>query len=283
MPKCVPCQGAVHGKVKQHRGLVGGNMRSRILAVNIGLIISVFLGGSCITFAADPAQAPSSSAQPQQSRVAPRAEKLLTQACHVLSSADAFSFHAEIMFDQVLPSAVKVQFAGAMDLAMQRPNELSVDYHSDLGAKQLWYRDDTLTILDRPHMVYATVAVPSTIDGMLDRLAETHNVTIPLSDFVSSDPCQLVSKQETYGGYLGIGDVNGVECDHVALSSPTTDWQVWLDRSGKPVPRKVVINYRSLPGSPEYIAFLSDWKFPKTIPAAHFRPDLPTDVKKIGF
>jgi hypothetical protein len=258
-------------------------MRDRILVVNIGFAIVAVLAVTCITFAADPAQAPSSSAQPQQSRIAPRAEKLLMQSCHVLSSADAFSFHAEIMFDQVLPSVVKVQFAGAMDLAIQRPNKVSVDYHSDLGAKQLWYSDDTLTIFDPPHMVYATVAVPSTIDGMLDRLAETHKVTIPLSDFVSSDPCQVVSKQGTYGGYVGIGDVNGIECDHVALSSPTTDWQVWLDRSGKLVPRKVVINYRSLPGSPEYIAFLSDWKFPKTIPAGHFRPDLPANVKKIGF
>jgi hypothetical protein len=258
-------------------------MRDRILVVNIGLTIAVMLAGTCMTFAADPAQTPSSSAQPQQSRIAPRAEKLLTQSCHVLSSADAFSFHAEIMFDEVLPSAVKAQFAAAMDLSMQRPNELVVDYHSDLGAKQLWYSGDTLTIFDPPQMVYATVAVPSTIDGMLDRLAETHNVTIPLSDFVSRDPCHLVSMQGTYGGYLGIGDVNGIECDHVALSSPTTDWQVWLDRSGKPVPRKVVINYRSLPGSPEYIAFLSDWKFPKTIPADHFRPDLPANVKKIAF
>jgi hypothetical protein len=263
-------------------------MRDRILVVNIGLIIGVIVIGvmlavTCMTFAADPAQAPSSTAQPQQSRIAPQAAKLLTQSCHVLSSADAFSFHAEIMFDQVLPSAVKVQFAGAMDMAMQRPNQLAVDYHSDLGAKQLWYSGDTLTIFDSPHMVYATVAVPSTIDGMLDRLAETHNVTIPLSDFVLSDPCQLVSKPGIYGGYIGIGDVNGIECDHVALSSSTTDWQVWLDRSGKPVPRKVVINYRSLPGSPEYIAFLSDWKFPKTIAASHFRPDLPANAKKIGF
>jgi hypothetical protein len=258
-------------------------MRDRILVVNIGLIIGVMLAVTCMTFAADPAQTPPLSAQPQQSRIAPRAEKLLTQSCHVLSSADAFSFHAEIMFDEVLPSSVKVQFAGAMDLAMQRPNKLSVDYHSDLGAKQLWYNDDTLTILDQPHMVYATVAVPSTIDGMLDRLAETHDVTIPLSDFVSSDPCGLVSKPGTYGGYVGIGDVNGIECDHVALSSPTTDWQTWLDRSGKPVPLKVVINYRSLPGAPEYIAFLSDWKFPKTIAADRFRPDLPANAKKIGF
>jgi hypothetical protein len=187
------------------------------------------------------------------------------------------------MFDQVLPSNVKVQFAGAMDFSVQRPNELAVDYHSDLGAKQLWYSGETLTIFDPPHMVYASEAVPSTIDGMLGKVAEMHNVTIPLADFAASDPCEVIRKQITYGGYVGINDVNGVECDHVAFSSPKADLQLWLDRSGKPIPRKIVINYRTEPGLPEYIAVLSDWKFPKQIPATTFRPDLPKKATRIEF
>jgi len=77
---------------------------------------------------------------------------LLNKTCQVLASADAFSFHAEIMFDQVLPPEVKVQFADAMDFAVQRPEELAIDCRSDLGAKELWFNSDTLTILDSPHM-----------------------------------------------------------------------------------------------------------------------------------
>ena len=257
-------------------------MLNRIFIFTIPLLAGIGLSASGLTSAAGPEAAPTSASQSETTGMAPYASKLLTKGCQVLASADAFSFHAEIMFDQVLPPDVKVQFAGAMDFAVQRPDELAVDFRSDLGAKELWSNSGTLTILDSPHMVYSTLAVPTTIDGMLDR-AEANNVTIPLSDFAVSDPCQLVRKQATYGGYVGVGDVNGVECDHVALSSPTTDWQVWLDRSGKPLARKVVINYRSLPGSPEYIAFLSDWKFPKAIQASHFRPDLPKNVKRIEF
>jgi hypothetical protein len=37
---------------------------------------------------------------------------------------------------------------------------------------------------------------------------------------------------------------------------------------GKPLPRKIVINYRTEPGSPEYVAVLSDWEFPSKIPTA---------------
>jgi hypothetical protein len=93
--------------------------------------------------------APSAEAAPTP-QVAPLAEKSLTQACELLGSARAFTFHAEINFDEVLPSAVKLQFAGAMDFALQRPGELAVDYRSDLGAKELWYQNGDLTIFDPP-------------------------------------------------------------------------------------------------------------------------------------
>jgi len=231
------------------------------------------------------APAPEAEAIPPASThpggIVPKADKLLTRACEALASASAFSFHAEILFDEVLPPDVKVQFAGAMDYAVQRPDELAIEFHSDLGAKRLWYSGGNLTILDLPHMVYSSVAVPSTIDGMLTKVAEDHNVTIPLGDFAASDPCLLIHQQATYGGYIGINDVNGVDCDHIALSSPKADFQLWLDRSGKPIPRKVVINYRTDPGSPEYIAVLSNWKFPNKIPANHFRANLPRQAKRI--
>jgi hypothetical protein len=257
-------------------------MNSRRRICSIALSVAAVLGLGWVTFAAEPAQAPSPGVQPEHSGIVPHADKLLTQVCQTLAAADAFSFHAEIIFDQVPSSDVKLQYAAAMDLTVQRPDELAVSYQSDLGAKRLWYNDGTLTVYDPPRMVYASVAVPSIIDGMLNQLSNTNNMTIPLSDFTASDPCELLRRDVIYGGYVGIGDVNGVECDHIALSSPKADLQLWLDRSGKPVPRKVVINYRSLPGSPEYIALLSDWKFPKELPASLFRPDLPKKALQIG-
>ena len=59
-------------------------------------------------------------------KVDPLADQLLTKTCKVLGSADAFSFRAEVLFDQVLPSNVKVQFAGAIDFALHKPDHLPV-------------------------------------------------------------------------------------------------------------------------------------------------------------
>ena len=161
--------------------------------------------------------------------------------CEALGSADAFSFHAEVLFDQVLPSAVKVQFGGAIDFAVQRPDELAIDFHSDLGHKEPWYRKDTLTIFDGPHLMYASLEVPDSIDEMLDQVAATHKLRLPLSNLAYSDPCLRIKKQIIFGTYVGVNDVNGVDCDHLAFSSSQIDLQLWLARPGKLLPRKIVI------------------------------------------
>jgi hypothetical protein len=249
----------------------------RAVVLTMALLTSIAFGAEAQT--SSPAASPT-AAPPA---IAPLADKLLSAACQALASARAFTFHAEILFDQVLPHDVKVQFAGAMEFALQRPNELAVDYKSDLGSKMLWYQNETLTILDASRGVYSTISVPGSIDGMLGQVAKNQDLTIPLSDLAFSDPCQNLRKEIIFGAYIGINDVHGVDSDHLAFSSRTQDYQLWLSRSGKPIPLKVVINYRTEPGSPQYIATLSDWKFPAEIPSTRFQAVIPKDVKRIEF
>src|SRR5208282_992305 len=263
----------------------GREMSFKLAAAACGAAVGMALALNA-ALAADPAATATQAAAPVQSappQLDPHADELLAKTCDALGSADAFSFHAEILFDQVLPHAVKVQYAAEMNFALQRPDELAVDYHSDLGGKELWYQNGMLTIFDEPHMMYASMKVPSSIDAMLDQVASTEHLTLPLSNFAYSDPCARIRKRIVYGTYIGVNDVNGVATDHVAFSSKNVDLQLWLDRSGKPVPLKMVINYRTEPGSPEYIAVLSNWKFPKQISDSHFRADPPKDAKKIEF
>jgi hypothetical protein len=118
---------------------------------------------------------------------------------------------------------------------------------------------------------------------MIERAATEHGLTFPMAEFALSDPYKAIAARLVHSGYIARNDVSGVECDHLAFMGRDADLQVWLDRSGKPVPRKIVVNYRTAPGSPEYIAFLSDWKFPEKIPASRFQPDLPSTAKKIDF
>jgi len=226
-----------------------------------------------------------SAAEPQAAgpRIDPRAEHIVRRACAELADAKTFTFHAEVTFEQVLPQApVKLQFAGITDYAVRKPSALAIDFESDLGAKRFWYDGTTLTVFDAAQMMYTSTSVPDSIDGMLQRVAETNNLTLPLADLAMSDPCANI-KRVLFGAYVGPGDVGGVTCDHLAFTNSNFDWQIWIQRSGKPLPRKVVINYRSTPGAPEYVAVISDWKFPGTISNVRFTPQIPKKAIRIKF
>jgi hypothetical protein len=60
-----------------------------------------------------------------------------------------------------------------------------------------------------------------------------------------------IFKQVLFSSYVCRGDVGGVACDHLAFTESNIDWQIWIQRSGKSLPRKVVINYRTTPGLPQ--------------------------------
>jgi len=203
--------------------------------------------------------------------------------CNELSSAKTITYHAEINFDSVLPSYVKLQYAAAMDTAIQRPDHLAISYKSDLGAKEIWYDGKTLTIFDPVHRAYASVPAPDSIDAMLTQVTEEKNLSVPLEGFDFSHPCERVYPQIQRGKYVGINDVSGIDCDHVAFIQQELDWQLWIDHGSNPVPRKIVITYKKLPAQPQWEAVLSNWRFNQTLPASLFQPKIPQGTIKTSF
>ena len=100
-------------------------MSFKFVVASCGVAIGIALAFNAAS-AADAAPSPSQAAPPAQvavPNVDPQADELLNKTCEALGAADAFSFHAEILFDKVLPHEVKVQYAGEMNFALQRPDD----------------------------------------------------------------------------------------------------------------------------------------------------------------
>jgi hypothetical protein len=213
----------------------------------------------------------------------PEVRAVLNRACRELSSARTLTYHAEINFDSVLQSSVKLQYAAEMDTAIRRPNRLAISYKSDLGAKEIWYDGSTLTIYDPAHRVYASTAAPDSIDAMLTQVADEKNLSIPLAGFDFSNPCRRAYGDIQRGKYVGINDVGGVACDHLAFIQRNADWQLWIDHSNKPLPRKIVITHKNVPSQPQWAAVFSKWRFNRKLPASLFQPKIPKGVTMASF
>ena len=237
------------------------------------VLVVVMLAPNAVSAAESPKQAP---------QIVPKEQELLKQVCATMSATKNFEFHAEVTFDQVLPTRAKLQFAGAIEMARELPNRLMVNFASDLGSKRFWYDGETVTLLDGAHRVYGTMAVESSIGGMLTEIADRGNFTVPLSDLAVSDPCALLQSVKN-GIYVGIGDVDGTPTDHLAFAGKGATFQIWLERGARPLPRKIVITHTNVPESPQFTAIFTDWRFPKEIPESMFTPEIPKGFIRADF
>jgi hypothetical protein len=120
-----------------------------------------------------------------------------------------------------------------------------------------------------------------TVDEMIDGIQARSGVGMPGTDLLLSNAYGELMAATIEGKHVGMGVVDGVECEHLAFRTPDTDWQIWIETGSKPVPRKYVITSKTIAGAPQYTLRMKDWKTDAiTDPEAFvFKP--PTDANKV--
>ena len=215
--------------------------------------------------------------------VDPRAEALLKEMGAYIAEAKQFSFRADIVFDEMLPSRQKVQLSAVEDVGVRRPDRVYAEYQGDIGAKRLWYDGKRVTLYDGAENVWASAQVPNTIDAAIDHMLATNGFQPPLADFLFSDPYEILKQHAQLGAYLGLHDAGGVRCHHLAFVDKSIDWQIWIEDGTQAVPRKLVVTYKLLPGSPQFSALLSDWNLNERFPDSVFTPMVPPGAVMLDF
>lgn len=109
----------------------------------------------------------------------------------------------------------------------------------------------------------------------MDKLLEEYNFAPALSEFLFINTYRVMTEGVTSGTYFGISKVFGVKCDHLAFVENDIDWQIWIETGKRTAPRKLVITYKNLPGSPQFIAILKDWVIDKSITGFAFKAKIP--------
>lgn len=210
-------------------------------------------------------------------------DTLVRQMASLLSSTETFTLHIEKTFDEVQSDGAKVQYTGAADIAIRRPDRFYVDYGDEFASREFWYDGNTFTLYDRRHNVYATVAAPSNIDSALDRLASDYDVRLPLAGLFYADAFGRYAANVRTRCYLGLHDVDGVPSHHLLLRGDHVDWQLWIEDGERPLPRKVVVTYKNLEGAPQHSIMLTDWDLGAEVEDGWFDANVPDGAVKIEF
>jgi hypothetical protein len=199
----------------------------------------------------------------------------------LLRDARQFRFEATEMFDVVRPAGQKLQFTNQSVIAVRRPDRVYVDVQGDTANRRFWYDGKSVTLLEKLENVYVTTKGARDIDTTIDLVVQRYGINVPLLDLLYADPYRVVTERVRTGAYIGLHQMRGVKCHHLAFTQEDVDWQIWIDRGARPLPRKAVITYKKLPGQPQYIATFQRWDLSPRLPAAQFAFRRPVGSQKI--
>jgi len=213
----------------------------------------------------------------------PTVDKILRQMSDYLKSAEHYTLRSQATFEKISDSGQKLEYGETVSVSVRRPDRLHADVTGDLINNRFWYDGKNITVLDKDLNIYATTGAPADIDSALSFAAQNLEITAPLADFVMSDPYSSLTQNAKSATYVGLHEIDGVKCHHLAFTQENLDWQIWIEDGRMLVPRKVVITYKLAEGMPQYTAVLSEWNFSPHLPESVFAFVTPVNAKKIEF
>jgi hypothetical protein len=219
---------------------------------------------------------------PESRLVDPRADELMRRMSERLARVAAFALEAEEVYDEVPEQSPRQQLTNLRRVAMRRPDRLVGDATGDALNRSFWYDGKAFAALDQEQHIWAGGAVPPTVDLALDWVFEKTGTVVPLADFLYADSYARLMGDVQRGVYLGIHEAAGVPCHHLSFEQATIDWQLWIDAGTDPLPRKLVITYKTEDEVPQYSVTIRKWNLRAKLPDELFRftpPDGATRVE----
>ena len=151
----------------------------------------------------------------------------------------------------------------------------------DDGATRITYDGKTLTILNKGANKYIQMPVTGSIETMLREASKRMGVDFPLADLLADKPGESFLDGVTTGSMVGEASFEGNAGHHfLFLQPPGIELELFTEDDTS-LPRRIVVTYRSIPGEPQFISELEDWKVGDEIHDEAFATQVPPDATKI--
>lgn len=230
-----------------------------------------------------------SASEPETSRVnlvpaqqiSTDAQAVLDRMTATLQGLKSFSVAATGSRDELLPYSYKLQSNESATLVVRRPDRLRAEIRGDLRTRSIVYDGTKLTMYSPQDAAYVRLNAPPTLGALIGGLLDL-GVELPLIDVLYHGTTGTLTEGVRTGIWVGETTIDGVACDHLAFRQAAIDWQLWVQKGEKALPRKMLITTRYTVGEPQWQATL-DWNLQPTIGDATFRFDPPAGTTEVSF
>lgn len=239
-------------------------MRESVRVAIVSLALAT--GGAAAAQAAGGAGQPAAASLAQ---VDPAAMAALEASKAYLRSLKSFELRAQSTVDEVGEDGLKLEVVHRVRYEYRAPDRLLVDWRSDREARRIYFDGKKLTVYAPRLGYYASTAESGTVADVLTRVAQDHGLTFPLPDIFYWAASGAPAYEVRGAAHVGFARIAGVDTDHYVFRQDDVDWQVWIERGERPLPRKIVITDRTSPSQPKFSSLLQ-WNPDVDLPDSRF-------------
>ena len=246
---------------------------------------AALLVGSSGAQAAEPAAViPPPAATEPDPLIEPGAVELVTRMVQTLAHAESMSYRYDESYDALQADGEILEFGRRGGTSIRRPDHVHGEQWNREGRHvEYFYDGQTVSVFDETHNAYATTPRTGDLDSVTDFLRDDVGFKMPLADLFGTDLGPMLIQNGVAARIIGKEKIGDVECDHVAIRlRQGADVQLWIRTGEMTVPERIVINYATADGRPQFRANLSDWNLAR-VPDERFRFEAPTGAKAVPF
>jgi hypothetical protein len=209
------------------------------------------------------------------------AKTLLKAMTDYVAAQKAISFAYDVSLEVVTTDDQKLTLAASGSVELARPDKVRASRSGGFADIETVFDGKTLTILGKNKNIYTKVAVPGSIDHLVDELREKYNRPLPAADLLVSNSYDELMEDVVDVKDLGSGVIGGTECDHLAFRKKDIDFQIWIAQGSRPYPCRYDIATKVVAGSPEYSIQIRDWKAGTNVASAGFNFTPPPGARQV--
>jgi hypothetical protein len=201
------------------------------------------------------------TATPGQIQAQPdKARAILKSMSDYVSNQQTIQLAFDSAIEIITPQLEKIQFTNSGNALVRRPDKLRAHRVSGYADVTLTFDGKTVGIYGKHVDGYAQFEAPGSLDQLIEALRQGHGVALPGADLLLTNVYEVLTAGIIEAKYIGRGVIDGVICEHLAFRNFDTDWQLWVESGGPPVPRKLSITSKTINSAPQYSITIKDWQ-----------------------
>ncbi len=151
------------------------------------------------------------------------------------------SFTVETSIDDEVDSVGVVQHNRTSDVYIVGPDKIFVMYQGDRGRAAVWYNGKTVTVYSFDRNSYDQVSAPDNIIATIDSMYSVYGLEFPAADFLYPTFTSDLMAAHPDIRHVGMTYIDGRYCDHIIARNKDGEKQMWIARTGPPVPVRLLI------------------------------------------